>query len=502
MASTSGSQSAALHSSTSSRHTSSRSRQSNQPSPIRLPSRSVPLERRASSSHPYSTSSGAKEDSDSERRTSSSPWDSVLEDVDIAANAASGPARKWTPPKTTQPSFPRRQSLTAQESTIFNDLFEKIFEQRTGVRRERGTGSGFRSDSANAGMGSATDPLSHVGIGVRPGVKINPMDMLYGKLMKKSKRFYDPTEAHSVVETKRLEMEKFNNDRELLDWAIKNVFNSEDPNDFPIKIPVESRATIFAKTTTPSSSSSSPTKPSLDPNALPSNKEQDEILRGIQEDLARKFSIQSTIYPHLLSTLISLFRDKFHNPHLALSIFSTAQRLSVPSYVFGCTTSVYNELIATRWVAFKDLRSVLQALEEMKTNGVGMDGQTRILVGRIRREVLANESQSAKDSKPKKEEKQQLDLGLGWSFEKDGAADVAPSSLYEEIDELHPSRHILIQMEELVAEPHHHHRDEGRAPWGALGRRVREARGEKSADSRPGWDNNDNGGGPDELELR
>jgi hypothetical protein len=83
------------------------------------------------------------------------------------------------------------------------------------------------------------------------------------------------------------------------------------------------------------------------------------------------------------------FRDKYRDPHLALSIFDYARHLSIPSYVFGCTTPAYNELIETRWSHFRDLKGVHDALFEMRVNGVEPDGRTKKLVEKLRREVGA-----------------------------------------------------------------------------------------------------------------
>lgn len=93
------------------------------------------------------------------------------------------------------------------------------------------------------------------------------------------------------------------------------------------------------------------------------------------------------LYPALLALLMRAFRDRFGDPHLALSVFNHARHVSVPSFVFGCTTPAYNELLETRWRAFRDLRGVRDTLEEMRVNGVECNGRTRALVENIRREV-------------------------------------------------------------------------------------------------------------------
>lgn len=392
------------------------------------------LTRRTDAVRFYSSSSNSQPPASSSEKPSSSSWDNLFDDVDIAANVASPPARRWVPldqpqgpvPQTAS-AFPRRQSLTAQESAVFGELFEKLFAQR-GSTPQRSKTQGSR------------DPLSHVGIGLRPGDNRATVDSLYGKLRRKSKRFEDPTEANNSVEQKRLEMETFTTDRELLDWAIQNVFNASNANEFPTRIPDEPRS-ILSKGSASKKSSKSPS-PSLSPDALSTSEPSLDAEASSQasEDLTRQFALQSSVYPHLLSTLIALFRDKFRNPHLALSIFATARTLSVPSYVFGCTTAVYNELIATRWAAFRDLPGVVEALAEMRTNGVLPDGHTRTLAMRIKREALAAASGASHA---------QASTTSRW--EQDGSWDASDDILTVPVD--HPSRHFLLQMDELAAQP-------------------------------------------------
>ncbi|KAG8904475.1 hypothetical protein FRB99_001687 [Tulasnella sp. 403] len=88
-------------------------------------------------------------------------------------------------------------------------------------------------------------------------------------------------------------------------------------------------------------------------------------------------------YPHLLSALIRTSRDRFCDPHLALAVFNHARTLSLTSFVRGCTTPAYNELLSTLWLCFRDLEGVAARLEEMTANGVEPDERTRELANRI-----------------------------------------------------------------------------------------------------------------------
>lgn len=314
-------------------------------------------------------------------------WANLIDGADIKSNAASLPVRKQAPlppktrtslgvsppsssssPSSTSP-FPRRQSLTLQESTVFADIFEKLFEARNVPKRSQ-----------------TRDPLSDVGIGLRPGETRQPLESLFGKLKRRSKRFHDPSETHLLIEQQRMEMGSLGSDRELLEWAAVNVFNQGDPEAFPNKIPSSLEQTNKRKTdesanATSSSNSDSPAPPS-------ETSESSTPTKPSPENPSEAFALQTTTYPSLLLTLIFLLRDKFRDPHLALSIFHHARHLSVPSYVFGCTTEVYNELIATKWFSLKDLEGVVESLGEMKVNGVRVDGGTVRLLRVIRRKAL------------------------------------------------------------------------------------------------------------------
>jgi hypothetical protein len=99
--------------------------------------------------------------------------------------------------------------------------------------------------------------------------------------------------------------------------------------------------------------------------------------------------LQPPVYPRLLAALMNAAREKYDDPHLALTLFEHARHLSPLSYIFGCTTHAYNELLETRWGSFRDLRGVHAALEEMRANGVSPDARTRALVEDVRREIGA-----------------------------------------------------------------------------------------------------------------
>lgn len=88
-------------------------------------------------------------------------------------------------------------------------------------------------------------------------------------------------------------------------------------------------------------------------------------------------------YPRALAALIRTLWVRLNAPHLALAMFEHAKSLGVESYLAGCQTSAYNELVRVRWEAFRDLSGVLEAVKEMEQHAVAWDKGTSGLVGAI-----------------------------------------------------------------------------------------------------------------------
>lgn len=104
-------------------------------------------------------------------------------------------------------------------------------------------------------------------------------------------------------------------------------------------------------------------------------------------------------YPRALAALINNLWVQMNSPHLALAMFEHARTLSIESYLAGCQTSAYNELVRVHWEAFRDLHAVLDAVQEMDTNAVAWDRYTAGFVGGIvdaaGRELLDSRSKNA-----------------------------------------------------------------------------------------------------------
>jgi len=155
----------------------------------------------------------------------------------------------------------------------------------------------------------------------------------------------------NLLDQKKEQIGYCNNDQELLDWAIREVFEESKRYEVAARLAIAEAA------------------------KSPGLKKEPPLL-------------QPATYPHMIPILMRTFRDKYHDPHLALSIFNYTKSLSIVSYVFGCSTEAYNELVQTKWECFRDLRGVHDSINEMVVNGVPVNSRTRKWVEIVRRDVL------------------------------------------------------------------------------------------------------------------
>ncbi|KAG1745439.1 uncharacterized protein EDB91DRAFT_148368 [Suillus paluster] len=304
-----------------------------------------------------SSSSSTSSRPDSIFATKESPWDHVLDDIKnmppLLPTAVCNPLRAGGTEALGR-TRARRQAMTAREISAFDDMFNTIFNA---VSEQKNPSAKLSSKE--------DDPLAVLGgIGRKPFGQA-PMSDLFGKLRRHSKRLKWTTEADEEFDKKKEEMELCDTDQQLLEWAMREVFGQSQQ--------YEERARNAIDKAEPGSSSNSIASASA----------------SAQPPASTRLELQPPTYPYLIAHLMRSFRDKYRDPHLALSIFDYARHLSIPSYVFGCTTPAYNELIETRWSCFRDLKGVHDALEEMRVNGVEPDGRTKKLVEKLRREVGA-----------------------------------------------------------------------------------------------------------------
>jgi hypothetical protein len=235
--------------------------------------------------------------------------------------------------------------MTAREISAFEDMFNMIFNAAQQQERHHNV-------EENDGQEAIAPTSPNVGIG--RGRVVASLDDLFGKLRRHSRKFKWTNESDELLDRKKEEMDLCDTDVQLLDWAAREVFGESKRYE-------EAALRALASSSTKDPSTTTPSKQLLE--------------------------LQPATYPHLLAYLMRACRNKHRDAHLALAMFEHARRLSIPSYVFGCSTPAYNELIETRWRCFRDLCGVRDALEEMRVNGVPSDGRTRKLVENARWEV-------------------------------------------------------------------------------------------------------------------
>lgn len=264
---------------------------------------------------------------------SEDPWDHVFENIKDMPPLlpSSARARHRHSPAAPGADPSRRYTMTAREINAFDEMFDMIFNAVSEQKKPQWTGSNPRSISPTLGIGR---------------VRSTETSDLFGKLRQQSRRLKWTTEADEELDRKKEEMELCDTDQQLLEWAMREVFGE-------------------------------------------SQRYEENARRALEDPSSahEPVQLQPTWYPHIIALLMRTFRESYADPHLALSIFDHARHLSIPSFVFGCTTPAYNELIETRWSCFRDLRGVCEALEEMRVNGIEMDNRTRSLAEMIRLQV-------------------------------------------------------------------------------------------------------------------
>ncbi|KAI5449944.1 hypothetical protein NCC49_003835 [Naganishia albida] len=125
-------------------------------------------------------------------------------------------------------------------------------------------------------------------------------------------------------------------------------------------------------------------------------------------------------YPLVLAYAISVLHLSFRNPHAALAVFETARSHSLESYLVGCTTSVYNQMLRARWEGLGDLKGTEEGLEEMERRGVGWDKETmefaNTLMGNLIKPSLRRLSIGLGNGPVSKETTAFIDQRLVWAY--------------------------------------------------------------------------------------
>ncbi|KAF8583923.1 hypothetical protein K439DRAFT_1661040 [Ramaria rubella] len=276
-------------------------------------------------------------------------WDRIFEGVDDPPRAPSAFSSARRPKR-------GRPTMTAREISAFDKMFDMIFSAVSDKRRESFTTAAAQvqvqvQGSTTRGHSPPVPSESSSPADDTPSAE--PYD-LFGKLRRQSNRLRRGSAISEQLDRQKEEIELCETDQALLEWTVREVFQDEAPV---------------------SNSDSPPDSPPRPDSPTP------EITRYLAHPT----------YPLLLAHVMRIFRTKYNDPHTALALFAHAKRRSIHSYVFGCTTPAYNELLATRWVldgaCVRGLRAVEEALVEMRANGVRPDKETRSFVERVRRDV-------------------------------------------------------------------------------------------------------------------
>ena len=264
-----------------------------------------------------------------------SAWDRVFSNLDDY-KIGSTPSRRDLSPKhqklpQRQPQRGPRQAMTAREMRAFDDIFDMIFDAASNQERTQ------RDE---------------------PPQKSATIGDMFSSLRASSRGLRWATEQEELMDRKREEIDLCASDMELLHWTQREVLDAFDN----LQRAPQSSAVENA----------------------------DEGVKGKESDIplsTKPSALQIQTYSQLVAHLMRTFRDKYRDPYLALALFDKVRRRSLVSYVFGCSTQVYNELIETKWTWFRDLRGVHDAVEEMVVNGVGFDNRSRRLVEKVRHDV-------------------------------------------------------------------------------------------------------------------
>ncbi|KAF8973176.1 hypothetical protein BDZ97DRAFT_1990235 [Flammula alnicola] len=199
--------------------------------------------------------------------------------------------------------------MTERETKVLTGMLDMIFASK-----------GSEEDQPKTLLESMTSPSEG-------GVGPIHVDDLFGRLRRFAAR---PTQkarsrAAEMLDKKKEQMSYCTDDQQLLQWASREVF------DESVRYEEAAKRAIAEASNSGSTTTQAP-------------------------------PLQSPIYPQMIAHLMQTFRVQYHDPNLALFIFNHAQ--NSPSYA-------YNELIETRWTAFKDLKGVLAAVNEMEDSQTG-----------------------------------------------------------------------------------------------------------------------------------
>ncbi|WVN85068.1 uncharacterized protein L203_100210 [Cryptococcus depauperatus CBS 7841] len=256
----------------------------------------------------------------------------------------------------------RRAGMTPPEATVFNELISSLL---------------VNSPLSNS---PSSDPYSAAKSG---GTGFG----LQGWNRDEAKRLRpifnrDKDEDANIEELEMLteEMSLMGSDLELLEWAKNRVLKPEPPKSAQA-VP---GASITQSFTASPKLNTIRTPDVLQAEPLPMTAP--STTQVSPTDLPPLLNF-SPVYPTVLARVLKTLRENFNSPYLVFAVFQHAQTSSIESYLSGCSTGAYNEVLTCRWDSFKDLEGVQRGVREMEMMGVKWDKDTNRLIGRIIEEV-------------------------------------------------------------------------------------------------------------------
>ncbi|KAM0790767.1 hypothetical protein ACM66B_004617 [Microbotryomycetes sp. NB124-2] len=271
----------------------------------------------------------------------------------------------------------QRQNLSQSEKNTFTDLLESILQssQRSGTGTAASTGADSTLVDVLDSLSvphrqSSTSPHHHHST-LPGGAAGSPHDKAQQDMLNRMKRHFGRSRVElgqrelEQLDRMREDMMSFDSDLELLRWSMYNVFGFQLDQDLASVFPDMS---IVAH----------PPPPLESPTSFESTSST-AVVKGPA----------SPIYADLLLSLFTLLRDTHHNPHAALHVFQLA--CATPfSFIKGCTTSLYNQVLRTRWTQ-GDVEAVASGIDDMRSVGVKIDDKTRDIVNEIGQAIKEDE---------------------------------------------------------------------------------------------------------------
>ncbi|EMR08394.1 hypothetical protein PNEG_03231 [Pneumocystis murina B123] len=98
-------------------------------------------------------------------------------------------------------------------------------------------------------------------------------------------------------------------------------------------------------------------------------------------------SIISRLYSQLLQKAMEIFRLNFLDYVSVATIFERIKELGPESFVLGCSSNVYNEMLLARWEGWNDIIEIENLLTEMKINSVPRTEKTLKIFEKIRSDI-------------------------------------------------------------------------------------------------------------------